>query len=490
MRSCQLLGMRILVLYALVVMASNVVWARSAALSLALPLTPQEEATRLRSLASPEVARRLHLSGAGAVNTIRPMPFYQRNYRREWLEGPLEDRINRRRNLAEKIGEQGRARLAAEQGWIKLLGSQNRGVPQGPDAVYFDPRSGRLLAVESKGNTSRLRWSSTFNSRQGTNQYSLRSAKNIFARYRKAATPEMKIQMARLILSAEKRQLDTVVIRTTAALGKPNAPELVSRVSENVALEARRVRRELIKTDPAAREYFRLARRKHWQARMAFRVTHPTFGLGHGATQGMRALGFAGTLGLGWDSYQQFAMAWSMIQDPALKGNALPYMQTGVAVGRMAQATTLGMGSTGPLGVLKLSARRGIGIFAGRAFLPITVGVEGLQLATTYRQYGLGRISQREFYRRSAGPVVTAVFVTGGATIGGIVGFTAVGVGAIPGAMAGAKVGAFAAIPVQFATDYMVGWYYRKFDEQQLRTVNAAIETFYGLEAHHNAVQN
>ena len=490
MRSRQIMGIRILMLFALIAAASNVVFARSTVTLSGLLLTPQEEAIRLRSLASPEVARRLHPSGVGAVSTIRPMPFYQRNYQAKWLDGPLDERINRRRILAEKIGEQGRARFAAEHGLTKLLGSRgHRSIHQGPDSVYWNSRTGRLVVLEAKGGTSPIR--KHFRGLpQNTNQYTLQSARNVLARYRRSASPEMKVQMARVIWAAEKGHLDTGVIRTGYVLGKPDPPKLVAGDRTNVAREARRVRQGIIKTNPEAREYFREARRNHWQDRMAFRAGHRTFGLKHGAAQGMRVIGFAGALGLGWDSYQQFRTAWSMIHDSTLNGSVLPYMQTGVAVGRMAQATTLGVGSTGPLGILKLSARRGIGTVAGRAVLPVTLGVEGLQLVMAYHEYGLGRISQREFYRRSAGPAIMAVFTVGGATVGGIVGLQVGGVTAIPGAMTGAKVGAFASIPVQFAFDYGVGWYYREFDEKQRRVVNAAVETFYGLEPRGQVVQH
>ena len=484
MRSHQILGTIVLLLFVFVAVNPNVVSARSAVLSLDLLLTPQEQAARLRSLAGPEVTRRLHPSGVGAVNPIRPMLYYQRNYRRAWLDATLGRRVQ----LAERIGEQGRARLAAEQGWTKLLGSRSRGIRQGPDSVYWDRSSGRLRALEAKGGTAQLKWS--FNSLQGTNRNTLRSAKNVLTRYWRAATPEMKLQMARVVLAAEKGQLDTGVIKTKHVLGKPNTPELVGWDSTNVAREARRARREIIKGQPEARVVFREAGRDHWQDRKAFRAEHRPLRAKYRASQGLAAVGFAGALGLGWDAYQRSRVAWSMFEDPTLKGSILPYMQTGMAFGRMAQATTLGVGSTAQLEIWKLSVKRGTGRVAGRAFLPITLGVEGLRLATAYHEYGLGRISQREFYRRSAGPAIMAVFTVGGATFGGIVGFQAAGVGAIPGAITGANIGAFAAIPVQFATDYMVDWYYREFDEKQRRVVNAAVETFYGLEPHGQVVQH
>ncbi len=61
----------------------------------------------------------------------RLQPFYQRNYRNPWLQSNLYQR----QLLAERIGNQGRARYGAEHGWIKRLGSTGRGIRQGPDAV-------------------------------------------------------------------------------------------------------------------------------------------------------------------------------------------------------------------------------------------------------------------------------------------------------------------------------------------------------------------
>ena len=252
---------------------------------------------------------------------------------------------------------------------------------------------------------------------------------------------------------------------------------------------ARRDRREFIRERPETREIFREARRLNLQDRNASRKKGRVLRAKYRATQGLAAVGFAGALGLGWDAYQQSRVAWSMFADPALQGSILPCMHTGMAFGRTAQATTLELGSTAQLEILKLSAGRGIGRIAARAFLPITLSVEGSRLATAYHEYGSGRISQREFYQRSAGPAVMAVFTVGGATVGGVVGFQVGGVGAIPGAIAGAGVGVFAAIPAQFATDYVVNWYYREFDEKQRRAVNAAVETFYGLRPRGQVVQ-
>ena len=484
MRSRQITGMTALLSFVFAAMASNVVWARSALPSLDLPLTSQEQAARLWVLAgsSSEVTRKLYPSAVETVGPSKPMSYFQRNYGREWFDGPLDSRINHRARLGEKIGEQGRAKYAAEQDLKKLLGSRNRGIRQGPDSVYWDRSSGRLRVLEAKGGTAQLKWS--FESQQGTNKNTLRSAKNVLTRHWGSATPAMKISMARVILAAEKGLLDTGVIKTTHVLGEPRAPELVSQDTINVTREARRARREIIKRHPEAKELFREARREHWRDRLEYRNTQDL------ATRGLAVVGFAGALGLGWDAYQQSRAAWSMFDDPTLKGSVLPYMQTGMAFGRMAQATTLGVSSTAQLGILRLSSKRSVVQAAGRAFLPVTLGVEGIRLVTTYHEYGMGRISQREFYRRSTGPAVVATFTVGGAAIGAIIGIKAAGIGAVPGALTGARIGVVVAIPVQVAADYMLNWYHWEFDEQQRRVVNAAVETFYGLEARNEVVQN
>ena len=119
------------------------------------------------------------------------------------------------------------------------------------------------------------------------------------------------------------------------------------------------------------------------------------------------------------------------------------------------------------------------GRVAGTWFLPIALGVEGLNAGVAYYEYSTGRISQRDFYRRTTGPAVFAVFTTGGAIIGAIAGAPEGGSGALPGA--GAYVGAWVAVPVQFVADWGWNWYYRKFDDKQREAVDRAVERYYGL---------
>ena len=455
MRIRQITSITILLLWAAT--TSNLIWALTPTSSMVLPLTQREQAARLWGIAGTEVTRKLYPL---SIETIEPKFYYQRNYHLPWIEAPLNQRIL----LAEKIGEQGRARFAAERGWIKILGFRNRGIHQGPDSVYWDKRSGRLRVLEAKGGTSPLKW--YFNSRQGTNLNAIRSAKRVLLSLK--ATHTAKVAAARVIVAAQQGRLETGVIRTSHVLGTPGTPKLEGEWDHaKVRKEASEIEQELIRKKPDARAVFRYAHKEQSFAMLKYR-----------AIRGLPYIGFAGTLGLGWDTYQQSLTAWSMLNDPTLKASVLPYMQTGVLFGRMTQATTLAVISNTQLGILGLS-KGGVSKFAGRMFLPVTLGVEGFQFATAYHEYNLGRISQRDLYRRTTSPAIIMIFTAGGAIVGGIIGMQAGGVPAIPGVITGANIGAILAIPVHFAADYMLDWYYREFDEHQRLVVNAAVEKCY-----------
>ena len=443
MSNRQIRTMASMALLLLGVMAPNIVWAKHPS----MVLTPLEQAVRLSNVANQEVVGKLF---PPAVETITPKPSYQRNYRSAWRHAPSD-----RAGLAEKIGTQGAERYASKQGWIKLLDSQGRSIPQGPDSIYWDRNSGLVRVVEAKGGSSQPKW--TYGSRQGTNRNTLRSAE--FALKFAKTWPE-KLQAARIIKVAQHNQLETRVVRTAHVLGKPEPPQLEGRNTDNVKKEAVRLERDLVRKRPNLAPVFREAAMAHKVDRLKYLAT----------TKGMATLGLASTVFLGWDAYQQAQNAWGMFQDPALRGTILPYMQTGIAVGRGAQAAaTLELSSATQLGLLRQAGLQGFGQAASQRFLPIAVGVEGLRAGVASYEYASGRISQREFYHRSTGPAIFAVFTVGGAIVGG----------GIPGA----SLGAVLAVPVQFAGDWMLNRYYQEFDERQLRLVDAAVERFYGLEA-------
>ena len=247
-------------------------------------------------------------------------------------------------------------------------------------------------------------------------------------------------------------------------LGTPGNPKLKDNWDHaNVRKGAIEIEQEIIRKQPDSRAIFRHAHKEQSFAMLKYR-----------APRGLAIIGFAGTLGLGWDAYQQSQTAWTMFNDPTLTGSVLTYMQTGMAFGSMTQATA-------QPGILRFS-KWGVSKLAGIMFLPVTFGLEGLQFATDYHEYNLGRISQRDLYRRTASPAIIMIFTVGGGIVGGIIGIQAAGITAIPAAITGANIGAIAAIPIQFAAVYMLDWYYHEFDEHQRLDVNEAVEKCYEVE--------
>ena len=459
MRIRQITRITILLLWAAT--TSNLIWALTPTSSMVLPLTPGEQAARLRGIAGAEVARKLYPI---SVETIEPKFYYQRNYHLLWIKATPHEKTL----LAEKIGLQGAARFAAERGWIKILGSRYHAIQQGPDTVYWDKHSGRLHVLEAKGGTAKP--IKAFNSLQGTNKNAIRSARFVLRSLK--ATLMEKHAAALVIVAAQQGRLVTGVINTPHKLGTPDTPKLAGNWDyDYVGREASTIEQKLIRNKPEVRSVFRHAHMKQSFAMLKYR-----------APQGLAIVGFAGAMILGWDAYQQSLTAWSMFNDPILKGSVLPYMQTGVLFGRMTQATTLAVISNTQLGILGLS-KGGVNKFAGRMFLPVTLGVEGLQFATAYHEYNLGRISQRDFYRRTTGPLIIAAFTVGGGIVGGIVGMQAGGITAIPGAISGANIGVIVAIPFYLIADHILKWHYQEFDEQQRLIVNAAVEKHYGRGA-------
>lgn len=214
-------------------------------------LTALEQAGRLARLNS-----RL---GAGALypkGSIVPLLFYQRDYSALWPHVTQRDRAI----LAERIGNQGRARFAAERGWIKLSGSQGRGIAQGPDAIYWDPSAGRIRVVEAKGGLSPVK--STFGSLQGTNQNMIRSEELVLRSPR--TTLAERLASARVIRAAQENRLVSAVVRTPHALGIPASPRLEGAWSRtSVSAEAVQIERKLIRQRPELAPVFRNAAQAH-----------------------------------------------------------------------------------------------------------------------------------------------------------------------------------------------------------------------------------
>lgn len=424
------------------------------------PLTSLEQAGLLSSLTSRSLGRALF---PRPVETIALKPFIQQDYRSDWLVSSPYGRTL----LAERIGEQGRARFAAEQGWTKLVGSRGRGIVQGPDAVYWDPYSGQVRVLESKGGTSLLK--TTYGSVQGTNTNAVRSAARVLKSAR--ATRAERHAAARVIRAAQKNRLQTGVVRTGHVLGRPDAPQHKEGWSSSrVAEEAREWERRLVRRDPKLRRVFREADAAQARDMLKYR-----------ASQGVAALGLAGAGMLGWEAYQQGQIAWAILQDPTLQGTALPYLQAGITLGQAGQSMASGLSSAAQLGAFGQGELQAIAQAAGELVLPMVIGVDSLRAISAYYEYSVGRISQRELYRRAAGPVIVVAFTVGGAVIGAAVGVWMSGAGAVPGAVIGAEIGAIVAMPVQSAVNRIMTHMDRQFNEAQEMAFDAALDRVYGL---------
>ena len=458
MRIHQLIAVTVFVLATTVFSA---VPTRSGASTLSLPLTPREQAVRLWLVATPETAQKLFPSAEAA-----PKYYFQRDYRREYGGALLKDRAR----LAERIGEQGRARFAAERGWNQLLGSRNRGIRQGPDSVYWDRRTGVVRVIEAKGGNSKP--TITYGSSQGTNPNTIRSAQRVLMSPN--ATRQARVAMARVIVAAQEDRLATAVVRTPHTMGRPSEPRIQGGWNRtNVGREALKIERDLLRSNSSARRIFQEARRNQ-SATM----------LKHRSTKVVPILGLVGSAGLAWDAFQQSRVAWGMFDDPTLKGTLLPHMQTGVAIGTWGYATTVGVSSAAQLGTINLVAHTRLVQAANAALLPVVLGLEGLRLATAYYEYNLGRISQRDLYRRTIPTAIAAGATTVGAIVGGVIALPAGGVTAGAGALAGAKIVTYLVIPVGMTAYQLWGWWYDGDSHvRRRRLVEEAVYDHYGRES-------
>ncbi|MBI1338070.1 MAG: hypothetical protein GC164_14075 [Phycisphaera sp.] len=440
----------------IVCIAAISVWrtalADSANLVLTMPLSQLEQAGVVSGLASRSSGSTLFASSWDIPNQAA---YFQRNYRTVWMTSSLNERIL----LAERIGIQGRARYAAERGWTKLLGSKNRAIPQGPDSAYWDAMSGKVRVIEAKGGFSPLKISYGFP--QGTNANTIRSAE--FTLKSNIASEAEQLQAARIIRAAQRGRLATGATRTEHIWGTPRDPEMIGRWdTNNVSQDAFAIEEKLIRERPKLASTFEAAGKA--QSADVFWAR---------ASKGVAGLGVLGSAGLAWDAYQQSWAAWTMWHDPVLRHTAMPYLQSGAAIGRWGEAITLGFGSAAQLGWLGNGGLSLLGQGAGKWFLPVALGVEAFDVGFAYYKYSHGMMSQRDFNRTLQGSGTFFACTAVGAGIGVWFG----GVGVAPGAGIGAIVGAVAEGVEK------IHWYFvdKHFTEKQQLAVDRAVEAHYGL---------
>lgn len=159
--------------------------------------------------------------------------------RENWLKAALEERVK----IAEEIGEDGARRYAREQGYTTVFDGKVRSVRQGPDQVYFDPRTGETVVVEAKGGTSPL--GKGYGYEQGTKGWAVKSAEQIL--HNPSTLPAERAAAERIIEAARNGKLRVEVVRTPHTLGQPGTPILERAAMVDDAEEAARLAEEISK---------------------------------------------------------------------------------------------------------------------------------------------------------------------------------------------------------------------------------------------------
>ncbi len=141
--------------------------------------------------------------------------------RQEWLRASEQER----KRIIEQIGEEGARQYAATQGWQPIYDGQGRKLPQGPDQVYWDPKTGKTIVIEAKGGKSRR--SNAYGYQQGTPEWTVKSAENVLHHQANASEAERKAAK-QVIEAARQGNLEVQVVRTEYELGEPKAPKVES----------------------------------------------------------------------------------------------------------------------------------------------------------------------------------------------------------------------------------------------------------------------
>jgi len=158
--------------------------------------------------------------------------------------------------LAERIGEDGVAKYAAERQLTPLLHPRRKTIAIGPDSIYWNRASGKVMVLEAKGGSSQPK--RTYGTVQGTNANALQSAAGLLAA--RNASPNERLQAARVIKAAQRGSLRTAIVRTPHVLGSPLAPRRIGPTNADlVAHKARAIERQLIQGTPTLERIFRQA---------------------------------------------------------------------------------------------------------------------------------------------------------------------------------------------------------------------------------------
>lgn len=140
------------------------------------------------------------------------------DFRLEWMNADDAQK----KQIAEEIGEKGARDYAQRAGYKTIFDGRGRMLPQGPDQVYFDPKTGEIVVIEAKGGTSAL--CNAYSYPQGTPQWAVKSAEKVL--HSSNASAAEKQAAARIVEAARTGKLRVEVIRTPHILGTPKPPVL------------------------------------------------------------------------------------------------------------------------------------------------------------------------------------------------------------------------------------------------------------------------
>jgi len=158
--------------------------------------------------------------------------------RERYLSATPEERVR----IAEEIGDAGARDWARQQGYRPIFDGRGRTMPQGPDQVYWDPKTGETVVIEAKGGTSPL--GRGYGYEQGTQSWAVKSAEQVL--HKPNASRAEREAAEQILQAAAEGKLRVEVVRTTHVQGCPEAPKLekVVRAGEDGA-EAARLAREI-----------------------------------------------------------------------------------------------------------------------------------------------------------------------------------------------------------------------------------------------------
>jgi len=392
--------------------------------------------------------------------------------------------VAEKRIYSESIGNRGAAKFALENGYKKLLGSQqrHRAIPQGPDAIYHDPSTGKIVFQERKGRDIKYKnkklAKKTFKSWQGTN---LNALESIVDALKKDLLPNERRRLLQGLHALENGGTRSELVLTVHDNGSPQKAELKSTDQTSVSNRARKARIKLLKDKPALIDVYLQVKKEN---KLDLKLSNSNRGLAVTSKleKAFSVLGVIAAPFIVWEGVNQTKEASEMFHDLSLSSTPLPYMQTGLAAGTLGLGITVSANSLASCGLLGEGLLYQFGKGAGKWILPLVIVVEALHYIINRYKYNRGDLSYHDFVLSETSSGIFMGSTVLGTGIGTAIGVWGGGVGAVPGAIAGATIGAVVGAVGQVGyclyTTFIVDV---EFSELQQQAVDVALEKYYGL---------